>query len=155
MAENLLEASARANLERRRADRRGGMDGGRPLSSGDGVPFVRRELEVEDLRIIAERHFAEGVEGGYKDGYSVGRGHGAVEGARGQRREYADLVLSMSAAVVSRLEDLAEALGVQEGANGGKDKRTKGQLRAEAVERLTALQAEVAVVGVKVAEGAF
>lgn len=155
MTENLLEASVRANLERRRAES-GGSGAGTGYSYPDGaLSSPRRELAVEDLRIIAERHFAEGVEGGYKDGYNVGRGHGKALAERDQRREHADLVLSMSAAVVSRLDYLATALGVLEGMQVGKDKRTKVELRRALAAGLTELQAEVAVVGVKVAEGAF
>jgi hypothetical protein len=155
MAEVTLEKAVRARLEGT-VSGLGGLDAGSDDPGSSAKPaMARRGLAMEDMRVVAERHYNEGCDAGYKDGYGRGREHGEARGARDERSRQLNVSMAFAAAVAARLDDLTGALGVQKGEKGGKDKRTRGELREAAQAGLDALRAEIAVVVVKLMDNAF
>lgn len=157
MSESALEKSVRHLRELRELRGRSGEREPSMLVDryGFAEPATVHELGIEDFRIVAERHHALGEAEGLAEGRKEGLELGEAAGGRAARAESRELLLCVAAAVAGRLDDMAEALGVQEGAAGGKDRRTLAGLREEAVGGLTSLQAELAVVAAKIADGSF
>lgn len=136
------------------AERRAGELGGSPGDMGAmAMPMPSSGVELEDLALIANRHFGRGLDDGYDKGQRDGQREGELQGAVVQHARDTAVAMAVLDVVGHRLEGLQEALGVQEGEKGGKDTRTRSELREEAVAALDAIRAGLAVVGVKLADG--
>lgn len=149
MADVTMLDAIESVLAERRADRpsRAGHVGSEAMA----IPSSR--LELADLDRIAARHFSMGMERGYEDGHRAGERVGVEHGGLHQRAQDVEVMVAIFVVLSDRLEGLQEALGVQEGEKGGKDTRTRSELREEAVAGLDAIRAGLAVVGVKLADG--
>lgn len=97
------------------------------------------ELNLEDVMLVARRHFENGQRSGHRIGYRAGRAASIST---------ADAVLTV---VSTRLKELQDLLAPPVNCE---DKRSRKQLREQACLGLDAIRAGIAVVGVKVQEGA-
>lgn len=92
------------------------------------------ELNLKDVMLVAGRHFENGQRSGHRIGYRAGR---------------AASISTADAVVSTRLKELQDLLASVDG-----DKRSRKELREQACSGIDAIRAGIAVVGVKVQEGA-
>lgn len=119
---------------------------------GVSVPVTVRELEVDDLRLIADRHYRIGEQEGHREGEESGFTHGRQMGREQQR----DADLLTFKAVLDTLDDrMIESLVGWGGTISEKDRRTRKDLCEEATRQIFNLRAAISVLQVTLAEGGF
>lgn len=148
MNENPVVDAVQARLAQQRGERKAyaEVDGeGRQASE----PY---RIGLSDLDGIAQRHYERGAKDGQLAGYRMGYDTGHTRGRNAQRAQARETLHAICSVLEERLERIPARLAAPE---KGKERRTKDELRAEALDLIVDVRASIIVLLVAAADGTF
>jgi hypothetical protein len=140
----------KARLARTRAEypqiAEGGAENGQP-------PQPDLQIDLLDLDAIASRHYGRGYHAGQIDGFKDGHKAGDSYGARRQRSDDMRTLAAVADVLRERLERIPDRLSAP--ANGARDRRSKDELRQEAIDLVDEIRACFGVLLGGIVQGVF
>jgi hypothetical protein len=141
----------RARLAQKRAERpQGAVRFGD--AEGESQPDGLR-LDLQDLDTIARRHHTDGYREGQVRGFREGHQHGSVEGAQVRHAQDMQTFATVAEVLRERLERIPDRLSAPP--NGERDRRSKHELREEALQLVEEIRACFGVLLAAMVQGAF
>lgn len=133
------------------------MRGERPLQADSaGAEQVADDglrLDLRDLDTIARRHHADGFNAGRVQGFKEGHEHGFGYGSQIRHAQDMQTLSAVAEVLRERLERIPDRLSAPP--NGERDRRSKAELREEALTLVEEIRACFGVLLAAMVQGAF
>lgn len=118
-----------------------------------GLEAKPYRLDLDDLDLIAGRHYTKGEHSGYEKGWREGYARGEQHGQRVRATIDHELLTAIVSAVTERLDRAAAQF--EEPKEGERDRRDKAELRKQGLELIDTLRASLSILLVQVSRGEF
>lgn len=139
----------RARLARMRGERSLEAD----MVGAEQAPDSGLQLDLQDLDAIARRHHTDGFTAGRIQGFKEGHEHGFGYGSQIRHAQDMQTLSAVAEVLRERLERIPDRLSAP--ANGERDRRSKAELREEALTLVEDIRACFGVLLAAVVQGAF
>lgn len=141
----------RARLAQKRVERPQGavrFEDGDGESQPDGL-----RLDLQDLDAIARRHHTDGYREGQVHGFRQGHQQGSIQGGQVRHAQDMQTLAAVAEVLRERLERVPDRLSAP--LDGSRDRRSKSELREEALQLVDDIRACFGVLLAAVVQGAF